>query len=184
MWSLQSLVDHCFANGWPLQIHVRTNLGGSTLMAWRKYQIWDQCNANGCDACIRNWYKHQTPAQIIIKPLLEDGLLLYSGHHEYGDYISLCLNMGYVEFTFDLGSGPATVRYVWDEPWCFILAVQSVFSAGLGWAAVEPNILLFYREADALDTQLGGIIKYVGYIATRLVHNDAQIKSFWGGPAP
>lgn len=51
-------------------------------------------------------------AQIIIKPLLEDGLLLYSGHHEYGDYISLCLNMGYVEFTFDLGSGPATVRYV------------------------------------------------------------------------
>ncbi|EAT34127.1 AAEL013602-PA, partial [Aedes aegypti] len=47
---------------------------------------------------------------IIIKPLLEDGLLLYSGHHEYGDYISLCLNMGYVEFTFDLGSGPATVR--------------------------------------------------------------------------
>uniref|UniRef100_A0A182MBU0 Laminin G domain-containing protein n=1 Tax=Anopheles culicifacies TaxID=139723 RepID=A0A182MBU0_9DIPT len=48
--------------------------------------------------------------QIIIKPLLEDGLLLYSGHHEYGDYISLCLNMGYVEFTYDLGSGPATVR--------------------------------------------------------------------------
>uniref|UniRef100_A0A182UFF4 Laminin G domain-containing protein n=1 Tax=Anopheles melas TaxID=34690 RepID=A0A182UFF4_9DIPT len=48
--------------------------------------------------------------QIIIKPLLEDGLLLYSGHHEYGDYISLCLNMGHVEFTYDLGSGPATVR--------------------------------------------------------------------------
>ncbi|KAL9700309.1 hypothetical protein quinque_003750 [Culex quinquefasciatus] len=47
--------------------------------------------------------------QIIIKPLLEDGLLLYSGHHDYGDYISLCLNMGYVEFTFDLGSGPATI---------------------------------------------------------------------------
>ncbi|XP_058834768.1 pikachurin isoform X2 [Topomyia yanbarensis] len=57
------------------------------------------------DSCII-WFE----LKIIIKPLQEDGLLLYSGHHEYGDYISLCLNMGYVEFTFDLGSGPATVR--------------------------------------------------------------------------
>uniref|UniRef100_A0A182PTF0 EGF-like domain-containing protein n=1 Tax=Anopheles epiroticus TaxID=199890 RepID=A0A182PTF0_9DIPT len=56
------------------------------------------------DSCII-WFE----LKIIIKPLLEDGLLLYSGHHEYGDYISLCLNMGYVEFTYDLGSGPATV---------------------------------------------------------------------------
>ncbi|XP_052873580.1 uncharacterized protein LOC128278894 [Anopheles cruzii] len=57
------------------------------------------------DSCII-WFE----LKIIIKPLLEDGLLLYSGHHEYGDYISLCLNMGFVEFTYDLGSGPATVR--------------------------------------------------------------------------
>ncbi|KAG4076471.1 hypothetical protein HA402_005914 [Bradysia odoriphaga] len=48
--------------------------------------------------------------KMIIKPQLEDGLLLYSGHHEYGDYILLCLNMGFVEFSFDLGSGPAVVR--------------------------------------------------------------------------
>lgn len=50
--------------------------------------------------------------QMIIKPQLEDGLLLYSGHHEYGDFILLCLNGGYVEFSFDLGSGPAVVRLV------------------------------------------------------------------------
>lgn len=48
--------------------------------------------------------------KIILKPLHEDGLILYSGHYEFGDYISVCLNMGYVEFSFDLGSGPATVR--------------------------------------------------------------------------
>lgn len=42
--------------------------------------------------------------------MIEDGLLLYSGHHEYGDYIALYLTMGYVEFSFDLGSGPAVVR--------------------------------------------------------------------------
>lgn len=47
---------------------------------------------------------------MILKPLREDGLLLYSGHHEYGDFISLYLNMGIVEFTYDLGSGPATLR--------------------------------------------------------------------------
>lgn len=52
---------------------------------------------------------------MIIKPQLEDGLLLYSGHHEYGDYILLCLNMGFVEFSFDLGSGPAVVRYVYKQ---------------------------------------------------------------------
>ncbi|XP_055323998.1 uncharacterized protein LOC129578841 [Sitodiplosis mosellana] len=48
--------------------------------------------------------------QIIVKPQSENGLILYSGHHEYGDYISLSLNNGFVEFAFELGSGPAVVR--------------------------------------------------------------------------
>lgn len=48
--------------------------------------------------------------KVILKPQQDDGLLLYSGHHEYGDFISLCLNMGFVEFTYDLGSGQATLR--------------------------------------------------------------------------
>lgn len=39
-----------------------------------------------------------------------DGVILFSGHHEFGDYIALCMNMGFLEFTFDLGSGVATVR--------------------------------------------------------------------------
>lgn len=47
---------------------------------------------------------------MILKPQSPNGLLLYSGHQEYGDYISLCLNDGYVEFAFDLGSGTAVVR--------------------------------------------------------------------------
>lgn len=48
--------------------------------------------------------------QVIIKPRFENGLIVYSGHYEYGDYISLSLNNGYVEFAFELGSGPAVVR--------------------------------------------------------------------------
>lgn len=47
---------------------------------------------------------------MIIKPYQQDGLLLYSGHEGYGDYIALSLNNGFVEFVFDLGSGPALVR--------------------------------------------------------------------------
>ena len=46
----------------------------------------------------------------MLKPQGDEGLIMYSGHHEIGDFISLSLNMGYVDFTFDLGSGPATVR--------------------------------------------------------------------------
>lgn len=48
--------------------------------------------------------------QMIVKPQSPNGLLLYSGHHEYGDYISMGLNGGYVEFAFDLGSGTAVVK--------------------------------------------------------------------------
>ncbi|CAO1339330.1 unnamed protein product [Diamesa serratosioi] len=48
--------------------------------------------------------------KIVLKAQHIDGVILFSGHHEFGDYIALCLNMGFVEFTFDLGSGIATVR--------------------------------------------------------------------------
>lgn len=51
-----------------------------------------------------------TILQIIVKPDSDNGLILYSGHHEYGDYISLSLNDGFAEFAFELGSGPAVVR--------------------------------------------------------------------------
>lgn len=39
------------------------------------------------------------------------GLLLYNGQKRgQGDFISLVLNNGYVEFRFELGSGPAIIR--------------------------------------------------------------------------
>lgn len=45
-----------------------------------------------------------------MKPELADGLVLYSGPKHHGDFVALALNNGFVEFTFDLGSGPAVVR--------------------------------------------------------------------------
>ncbi|KAF7993809.1 hypothetical protein HCN44_011078 [Aphidius gifuensis] len=50
---------------------------------------------------------------VTIKPLALDGVLLYNGHHSdnsTGDFIALYLLSGHVTFTFDLGSGPATLR--------------------------------------------------------------------------
>ncbi|KAI8127505.1 Pikachurin, partial [Lucilia cuprina] len=48
--------------------------------------------------------------KVILKPELSDGLILYSGPKRHGDFIALALSNGFVEFTFDLGSGPAVVR--------------------------------------------------------------------------
>ncbi|XP_065369844.1 uncharacterized protein SP2353 [Calliphora vicina] len=48
--------------------------------------------------------------KVILKPELSDGLILYSGPKHQGDFVALALSNGFVEFTFDLGSGPAVVR--------------------------------------------------------------------------
>ena len=50
---------------------------------------------------------------IIIKPYKQDGLFLYNGERmdKTGDFISLNLVDGYVEFRFDLGTGAAILRY-------------------------------------------------------------------------
>ena len=50
---------------------------------------------------------------MVIKPIKPDGLFLYNGQKmdKTGDFISLNLVNGYVEFRFDLGSGAAVIRY-------------------------------------------------------------------------
>ncbi|XP_023162915.2 uncharacterized protein LOC111594034 [Drosophila hydei] len=48
--------------------------------------------------------------KVILKPEQADGLILYSGPEQRGDFIALYLHDGFVEFAFDLGSGPAVVR--------------------------------------------------------------------------
>lgn len=51
---------------------------------------------------------------IVIKPSQPDGLFLYNGQRmdRTGDFISLNLIDGFVEFRYDLGSGAAILRYV------------------------------------------------------------------------
>ena len=53
-----------------------------------------------------------TELEAVIKPESMDGLILYNGytHDRKGDFIALSLRQGHVEFTFDLGTGPAVIR--------------------------------------------------------------------------
>lgn len=53
---------------------------------------------------------------IIIKPYEQNGLFLYNGERmdKTGDFISLNLVDGFVEFRFDLGSGAAILRYFYS----------------------------------------------------------------------
>ena len=50
---------------------------------------------------------------MVFKPTDKDGMLFYNGYttDRTGDFISLGLVNGYVEFRFDLGTGPAVIRY-------------------------------------------------------------------------
>ena len=54
-----------------------------------------------------------TEIEIIVKPSDRDGLILYNGYNKdgTGDFISLALNDGFVEYRFDLGTGAAHIRF-------------------------------------------------------------------------
>ncbi|XP_011315506.1 pikachurin [Fopius arisanus] len=49
---------------------------------------------------------------VTLKPTSSNGVILYNGHHSdaTGDFIALYLADGHIQFTFDLGTGPATLR--------------------------------------------------------------------------
>ncbi|CRL00020.1 CLUMA_CG013308, isoform A [Clunio marinus] len=48
--------------------------------------------------------------KVVLKPHIEDGLILFSGKSDFGDFIALYLNFGFVEFMYDLGSGLTSVK--------------------------------------------------------------------------
>lgn len=55
-----------------------------------------------------------TKVEMVFKPTDPNGMLLYNGYRTVttGDFLSLSLINGYLEFMFDLGTGPATIRFV------------------------------------------------------------------------
>ncbi|KAK6179410.1 hypothetical protein SNE40_011777 [Patella caerulea] len=53
-----------------------------------------------------------TEIEVVFKPTTEEGLIFYNGYTKdrKGDFISLALRDSYIEFRFDLGTGPAKLR--------------------------------------------------------------------------
>lgn len=52
--------------------------------------------------------------EVVIKPDAMDGLIIYNGYKTdgMGDFISLIIDQGYIEFAMDLGTGAAIIRLV------------------------------------------------------------------------
>lgn len=50
--------------------------------------------------------------ELVVKSTKPNGLILYNGYtlDRSGDFISLALHDAFVEFRFDLGTGPAIIR--------------------------------------------------------------------------
>ena len=67
-----------------------------------------------------------TEIEIVFKPDAKDGLLLYNGYRtdRTGDYISLAMRDSYLEFRFNLGTGPAILRLVLQKLLNFDLGLK------------------------------------------------------------
>ena len=52
--------------------------------------------------------------EMVLRPTNPDGLILYDGYATdgSGDFLSLALRNGTIEFRYDLGTGPAIIRHI------------------------------------------------------------------------
>ena len=54
---------------------------------------------------------HETTSiYVSIKPLEKDGLIFYSSHSSFSDFISIGLYDGFIEFRYNLGSTTAQIK--------------------------------------------------------------------------
>ncbi|XP_041360084.1 pikachurin-like [Gigantopelta aegis] len=69
---------------------------------------------NGLDRKVLSY----TDIEIVLKPSSPEGLILYNGytHDRIGDFVSLAMKEGFLEFRFDLGTGPAVLRSLKPVP--------------------------------------------------------------------
>lgn len=91
-----------------------------------KNLCWHVCSLVGHDVHIPRFSGHSylqyeglnrrvlsyTEIEVVFKPMMPDGSILYNGYTKdrKGDFISLALRDGIIEFSFDLGTGPAVIR--------------------------------------------------------------------------
>ncbi|XP_075217484.1 pikachurin-like [Lycorma delicatula] len=103
---------------------------------------------------------------IVLKPTNQDGVILYNGHRSdgMGDFIAVYMNEGHLEFTFDLGTGAATLRS--SEPvtmgdWHELRLSRSGRLAVLQVDRHPPNQILapgaFTQLSLPLNLYIGGV---------------------------
>lgn len=66
-----------------------------------------------CDVLLLSCDRSQKVSMTVVLMANDsNGLIFYNGQKSdgKGDFISLSLNNGYLEFRYDLGKGPATIR--------------------------------------------------------------------------
>ena len=93
-----------------------------------------------------------TRVYLELRPNTLDGLVLYNGQINGTDYISLSLSSGFIQFQYDLGSGPAVIesRYILDlNEWHTIEAWRT------GWSGVLiVNGIVVRGTSQGMDSLL------------------------------
>ena len=85
--------------------------------------------------------------EVVFKADEANGLILYNGYttDRSGDFISLALADQYLEFRFDLGTGPAVIRFVWFNYFFFRVQISG------GGFPVHVNIERSFKNISFLD---------------------------------
>lgn len=113
-----------------------------------------------------------TSLSIIIRPTNDTGLILYSTQLLKGkDFIALVLNAGVIEFIYDLGTGPVTIRsssHLSLDQWHTVEAYrqgrsgQLVVDGNLPQTGTSPGTFTSLQLGDNL--YLGGVANYSNVI--------------------
>lgn len=85
---------------------------------------------------------------VTLKPTVADGVILYNGHHSdaTGDFIALYLSSGHVQFTFDLGTGPASLRWALRRVKSYSnVHVRTLIRIRISFISLEWNFLRKFK---------------------------------------
>lgn len=107
-----------------------------------------------------------TEVLMVIKPNKADGLFLYNGQKmdRTGDFISLNLINGYVEFRFDLGSGAAVIRspspislHEWHTVYAVRTGREGVLKVDDQQTTIGMSLGAFTQLSLPLNLYVGGV---------------------------
>lgn len=121
---------------------------------------------------------------LVIKPNKPDGLFLYNGQKmdRTGDFISLNLVNGFVEFRFDLGSGAAVIRspspillHNWHTIYAARTGREGILKVDYQPYSMGMSLGAFTQLSLPLNLYIGGVPNL------RDIHQNVQSPEMFGG---